>query len=228
MSRYTSLSPSTAPRSQSPSPSHSPRSPSPSPKPRHRHSPPSSDRLGKDTAKDALKTSLVFLGAVGAVSLVAHKFWPKGTLYGEKESWAHEAKDKVKRAVHRDPKDDRDYRRSRPRSAYGDDRRRKPDLYLENAHKRRPRVDVEEEEFGARPAYRRTHSNDDGERYSDGSLSHRSRWGGDDGYRDDRYSRLEDERASPRDGRGQAVVERPAPRPRVYIEDGDAFEGHTS
>jgi hypothetical protein len=40
--------------------------------------------------KSALKTSLVFLGAVGAATFAAHKFWPKGVTYGNKEDWEEE------------------------------------------------------------------------------------------------------------------------------------------
>ncbi|KAI1639182.1 hypothetical protein F4809DRAFT_175244 [Biscogniauxia mediterranea] len=38
--------------------------------------------------KTVVKSSLAFLGAIGAASLIANKYWPKGVLYGEKEEWA--------------------------------------------------------------------------------------------------------------------------------------------
>lgn len=34
------------------------------------------------------------LGAIGAATLAAHKFWPKGITYGDKEDWEHEDKSK--------------------------------------------------------------------------------------------------------------------------------------
>lgn len=34
------------------------------------------------------------LGAIGAATLAAHKFWPKGVTYGDKEDWEHEEKGK--------------------------------------------------------------------------------------------------------------------------------------
>lgn len=45
----------------------------------------------KEAKKDtALKTSLAFLGAVGAATYVASKYWPKGIIYGDKEEWEKE------------------------------------------------------------------------------------------------------------------------------------------
>lgn len=72
------------------------------------------------------KTSLVMLGAIGAATLAAHKLWPKGVTYGEKEAWESEkdrAKDKLKdakAAVTGEPR--RDGRRGR---GDDDDRRRR-------------------------------------------------------------------------------------------------------
>lgn len=37
------------------------------------------------------------LGAIGAATLAAHRFWPKGVTYGDKEDWEHEDKEKSKR-----------------------------------------------------------------------------------------------------------------------------------
>ncbi|KAI1654588.1 hypothetical protein F4813DRAFT_205206 [Daldinia decipiens] len=95
-----------------------------------------------DERKDVLKTSLVFLGAVGAASLAASRFWPKGILYGEKESWAQEAKEEVKHALGGNKPDNIENRR-RTRSAShgsGGSRRRQP-----------PRVEIRDEIVAARP-----------------------------------------------------------------------------
>ncbi|KUI60368.1 hypothetical protein VP1G_07576 [Cytospora mali] len=54
-----------------------------------------------EKAENIAKTSLVMLGAIGAATLAAHKLWPKGVTYGEKEEWECEkekAKDKMKDA----------------------------------------------------------------------------------------------------------------------------------
>ncbi|KAL2155794.1 hypothetical protein VTH82DRAFT_536 [Thermothelomyces myriococcoides] len=45
------------------------------------------------------KFPYLFLGGVAAVSLLAHKYWPKGFTYGEKEDW--ELSDLALRAKHR-------------------------------------------------------------------------------------------------------------------------------
>ncbi|KAI0597537.1 hypothetical protein F4775DRAFT_247862 [Biscogniauxia sp. FL1348] len=52
-----------------------------------------SSSVSPSTAHDAkektvVKSSLAFLGAIGAASLIANKYWPKGVLYGEKEEWS--------------------------------------------------------------------------------------------------------------------------------------------
>ncbi|KAI5920468.1 hypothetical protein F4810DRAFT_723303 [Camillea tinctor] len=49
-------------------------------------SPSTTTREAKD--KTLVKSSLAFLGAIGAASIIANKYWPKGALYGEKEEWA--------------------------------------------------------------------------------------------------------------------------------------------
>lgn len=54
--------------------------------------------------ESAVKTSLIFLGAVGAATFAAHKFWPKGITYGDKEEWETKTEKKVKKAI-RDTKD---------------------------------------------------------------------------------------------------------------------------
>ncbi|OIW22793.1 hypothetical protein CONLIGDRAFT_687208 [Coniochaeta ligniaria NRRL 30616] len=58
-----------------------------------------SDGLSDSKSESIVKTSLVFLGAVGAATLAAHKFWPKGITYGEKEEWECERKKEARRAV---------------------------------------------------------------------------------------------------------------------------------
>lgn len=52
-----------------------------------------------------VKTSLVFLGAVGAATLAAHKFWPKGVTYGEKEEWETKQERKVRKAMREEEED---------------------------------------------------------------------------------------------------------------------------
>ncbi|KAI1465132.1 uncharacterized protein F4812DRAFT_133514 [Daldinia caldariorum] len=83
-----------------------------------------------DNKEDVLKSSLVFLGAIGAASLAASKLWPKGILYGEKESWAQEAKKKVKHAMGEDePNHRQDWRRTQSAGrAYADQRRQRPPI----------------------------------------------------------------------------------------------------
>lgn len=66
------------------------------------------------------------LGAIGAATLAAHKLWPKGVTYGEKEAWESEkdrAKDKLKdakAAITGEPRRD-----GRRRGGDGDGRRRR-------------------------------------------------------------------------------------------------------
>ncbi|KAI2636221.1 hypothetical protein GGS26DRAFT_484463 [Hypomontagnella submonticulosa] len=104
MPRHT-YSPSLSPTSNRRSRSHS-RSRSLSTDLRHRrHRSPSP--TGSDNGKNLLKTSMVFLGVVGAATIAASKFWPKGILYGEKESWAQEAKQEIKHAMGGGKSDDR-------------------------------------------------------------------------------------------------------------------------
>ncbi|KAI1477266.1 hypothetical protein F4774DRAFT_411984 [Daldinia eschscholtzii] len=83
-----------------------------------------------DNKEDVLKASLVFLGAVGAASFAASKLWPKGILYGEKESWAQEAKKEVKHAMGKDKPSNRE-NRGRPQSTGRgnvDQRRQRPPI----------------------------------------------------------------------------------------------------
>lgn len=53
-----------------------------------------SNSTGKEKAENVLKTSLVMLGAIGAASIAAHKFWPKGITYGDKDDWETAAEKK--------------------------------------------------------------------------------------------------------------------------------------
>ncbi|KAI0127752.1 hypothetical protein BJ170DRAFT_595613 [Xylariales sp. AK1849] len=129
------------------------------------------DKLSKANDKvkttSGMKTSLVFLGSVAAATYAAHKFWPKGITYGEKEEWECEKKEaakKEKRAQKgEDPRgqggsqqpgdsrlraDDgrgaRDY--DRPRSSRGR-------LELENGPIRRgERLEIEDVQVTRRPA----------------------------------------------------------------------------
>lgn len=65
--------------------------------------------------ESAVKTSLIFLGAVGAATLAAQKFWPKGWVYGEKDEWETKEERKVRRAVREaeEEEDEGDTRRRR-------------------------------------------------------------------------------------------------------------------
>ncbi|KAI0844555.1 hypothetical protein F5Y00DRAFT_248442 [Daldinia vernicosa] len=125
MPRYTSSSPSLSRTSHSRSSSCSRCNPSTNTQQGYQRSRSPSH---SNERKDVLKTSLVFLGAIGAASLAASKLWPKGILYGEKESWAQEAKKEVKHALGRDKPDSRENRR-RTRSVShggGGSRRQQP------------------------------------------------------------------------------------------------------
>ncbi|KAI1642476.1 uncharacterized protein F4817DRAFT_320743 [Daldinia loculata] len=98
-----------------------------------------------DKRKDALKTSLVFLGAVGAASLAASKLWPKGILYGEKESWAQEAKEEVKHALGGNKPDNKENRRRTRSVGHGSGGSRRQQL---------PRVEMRDEIVAERPGHR--------------------------------------------------------------------------
>lgn len=54
----------------------------------------SSSRHGKH--RELLKTSAGLLAGIGIASYVAHKFWPKGIMYGDKEEW-----ETTRKVVHR-------------------------------------------------------------------------------------------------------------------------------
>ncbi|KAK4226099.1 hypothetical protein QBC38DRAFT_240534 [Podospora fimiseda] len=47
----------------------------------------SSHSKKESTPHHSQKVPLVFLGSIAAASLLAHKYWPKGYPYGEKEDW---------------------------------------------------------------------------------------------------------------------------------------------
>ncbi|KAI0105627.1 hypothetical protein F4776DRAFT_668592 [Hypoxylon sp. NC0597] len=107
--------------------------------PRQRGSSPTHSGDGKN----ALKTSLIFLGVVGAASVAASKYWPKGIIYGEKESWAQEVKKEVKNIVRGDGSSSSVEQRSRSREARHN-----------NPNTRRglpPRVDIRDEVVVRRP-----------------------------------------------------------------------------
>ncbi|KAI2602546.1 hypothetical protein GGR54DRAFT_623661 [Hypoxylon sp. NC1633] len=112
MPRYTSPSSSTSPQRPSPRSHHQSLTVNSNSRRHHSPSPPTQS----DKGKDALKTSLVFLGVIGATSLTVSKLWPKGILYGEKESWAQEAKEEAKRVMRKGRSDDTERHRRRPRS----------------------------------------------------------------------------------------------------------------
>jgi hypothetical protein len=47
-----------------------------------------------------LKSSAGFLAGVGVMAVVAHKFWPKGVMYGDKEDWEKEVAKKIRKKRH--------------------------------------------------------------------------------------------------------------------------------
>ncbi|KAH8899073.1 hypothetical protein GQ53DRAFT_759274 [Thozetella sp. PMI_491] len=55
--------------------------------------------------ESVIKTSLVFLGSVAAATFAAHKFWPKGITYGDKEEW--ECEEHAHRKVKKDLREER-------------------------------------------------------------------------------------------------------------------------
>ncbi|KAI0834537.1 hypothetical protein F5Y06DRAFT_157045 [Hypoxylon sp. FL0890] len=129
--RYTS--PSGAPHSRSTSRSRR-RSSSENSGPQRRRWP---SPAHSDSGKDVLKTSLIFLGVVGAASVAASKYWPKGILYSDKESWAQAAKEEVKHIVRGDGSDNSEEHRRRPRGTHHDDH--------DIRHRPPSRVDIRDE-----------------------------------------------------------------------------------
>ncbi|KAI2612329.1 uncharacterized protein GGS25DRAFT_474891 [Hypoxylon fragiforme] len=131
----------------------------------HRHRGSTSSSHTHST-KDKLKTSLVILGAIGAASLAASKLWPKGILYGEKESWAHEAKEEVKHALHRGGSDDSERRRRTRSTGHADhDTRRR----------RSQRVEIRDEVVAIKPDGRQRYVDTGWVRSPDGSRDYHSR-----------------------------------------------------
>ncbi|KAK3313702.1 hypothetical protein B0H66DRAFT_643204 [Apodospora peruviana] len=74
-----------------------------------------------DTSKSAVaKTSLIFLGSVAAATVVAHKYWPKGFIYGDKEAWELEKKaKKADKILQKEETDGRQCERDRNRDGNG-------------------------------------------------------------------------------------------------------------
>ncbi|OTA94721.1 hypothetical protein M434DRAFT_10507 [Hypoxylon sp. CO27-5] len=132
--RYTSSSPSSTSYPQSSSRSRRTSFSGNSNPPRQRWS----SQPHSNGGKDALKTSLIFLGVVGAASVAASKYWPKGIIYGEKESWAQEAKKEIKHIVRGDGLGDTcEEQRTRPRDAHHNN----PDT----RRRLQPQVDIRDE-----------------------------------------------------------------------------------
>ncbi|KAI1373060.1 hypothetical protein F4677DRAFT_236397 [Hypoxylon crocopeplum] len=193
MPRYRSPSPSPDPHRSPSSPSYG-RSLSVNSRPRRQHSP---SPTHSDSRKDVLKTSLVFLGAIGAASLAASKLWPKGILYGEKESWAQKAKEEVKHVVRGDGSDDREHRR-RPRSIGNSDggtRQRRP-----------PRVDIRDEIVVAKPSGRVVYVDSGWNRHIENGQGYRGRQHVVDPR--DRRPDFDDDPYGPRGSRGSSYVDR--------------------
>ncbi|KAI1093230.1 hypothetical protein F5B19DRAFT_491563 [Rostrohypoxylon terebratum] len=139
MPRYTSYSPSISPTTRTYTSSNSHRSSvSPDFGPPHQRRPPPAH---SDNGKDMLKTSLVFLGVIGAASIAASRYWPKGVLYGEKEAWAREAKE-VKNVM----KEGRNYRRRSHDTGHGD-----PEAFR---HRRHSHVNLRDEPVAPGPSGR--------------------------------------------------------------------------
>lgn len=74
------------PAYHTPSPSPS-TSPSISHRPRSDHRPRQYHDDPDEKPESLVKTSLAFLGSVAVASLCAHRFWPKGFTYGDREDW---------------------------------------------------------------------------------------------------------------------------------------------
>ncbi|KAI1268429.1 hypothetical protein F5Y18DRAFT_229178 [Xylariaceae sp. FL1019] len=185
------------------------------PETRSRKRSPSRTRT-EDKTDAVLKTSLVFLGAVGAATLAAHKFWPKGVLYGDKEEEEEEKKEKKRerrdrtegsdssrKNHHRRPEDN--LQRSRPRR-YEDGPIHEQRLYETEYVAARPRS-MDQRRF-IEPG-RGHYPGDEREMFGPGqSRDRRSR-------RDEYDYRAEGKEALPT-GR---------PRPRIYLDDDDPYVG---
>lgn len=77
---------------------------------------------------DAIKGAAPLLATIGVASVLAHKFWPKGVLYGDKEEWQNSEKPVKARQSHIVVKD-RDGRVRRERHVREDGERRVVDDY---------------------------------------------------------------------------------------------------
>lgn len=166
-----------------------------------------SESTGKEKAANAVKTSLVMLGAIGAASLAAHKLWPKGITYGDKDDWEVEHEEKEaseKKKLKGKLREGREALEGRRRDGSGGgsgsngskgrgDRDPDPDRerYLRERRRERPRLP-------------RTMNGDDGAAFWDKRARMPSR---------DRYDNDDDEPYYPPDPRDQRYLEGPAPGP---------------
>ncbi|KAH9899067.1 hypothetical protein F4778DRAFT_742027 [Xylariomycetidae sp. FL2044] len=185
--------------------------------PRRRQRSNSPSTKPSDKTKTILGTSLVFLGAVGAASIVANKYWPKGITYGEKEDWARE--DNKRRSSHKHHRHETRGRASIPRGGSAHDLGRYPDeaRYIDRDVGRRDSrpVIVDDVMYSSRPgsSLQRDPYVDVQQGYSNGVRRHTE-----EGYSRRYHAAGGDNRHDPRD-RGDAVIRAPAPRQRVYIQD---------
>lgn len=108
-----------------------------------------SNSTGKEKAENVLKTSLVMLGAIGAASLAAHKFWPKGITYGDKDDWEtasekkeDEEKKKLKGKLKegRDELEGKDSGSSSGGGRGGGGRDPERERYIQERYRQRPRL----------------------------------------------------------------------------------------
>lgn len=130
----------------------------PSPSTSKSSSPSRSDRPHRryeepEKPESLIKSSLVFLGSVAAATLCAHRFWPKGFTYGEKEDWEVEQELRHRNGHHRHSSrrgdgDEKDKHRRRDRGARREGYRRRSSNGLETAE---GRYLAEEKEMGLEP-----------------------------------------------------------------------------
>ncbi|KAI8626074.1 hypothetical protein F5Y19DRAFT_231502 [Xylariaceae sp. FL1651] len=223
MSRAPSPSYSSEAYSRSPSPSrHRPRSQSTRSEPYRRRRSPSP--TSEDKIEAALKTSLVFLGAVGAATLVAHKFWPKGIIYGESEEYGEkekhngEARERTKRAHRGEGGGNRSRGRhyGRPEEVpHAPDRHRYEDVSYQRESVYAPEYILP----GSRPVdQRRIIETSRGRHPEDESRDISREYIRDERVAYDSHGRGET--------RGMQSADRSAPRPRIYIDD-DGFPSPT-
>ncbi|KAI2470473.1 hypothetical protein F4781DRAFT_430276 [Annulohypoxylon bovei var. microspora] len=166
MPHHTSPSPSLSPTSRTRTSYSSPRgsrSSDSEPPPRQRRPLP----IHSESGREILKTSLVFLGVMGAASIAVSKYWPKGILYGEKESWAQEAKEEVKHVMKGDRSNNKDRRRRSHNAGHVDQDAFKP--------RRPPHVNMRDEAAATRPGDRNMYLDTGSPRQSDDDGSSQSR-----------------------------------------------------